>query len=225
MNMRVPICPKDLVAGSGFTRLAKRLKRDWPGTEPLRLSEAQEILARCLGYASYHEVVQLAQEPQGNIDFPPLQSVMVDCLNTVWHELFKGGRCKTFNLGELQKNIYNWPFLLLSVYRKHYGHADNYIVGRAIRTDHIETFLRTQTLSPEYISKVIQEKLGHEITMSTSAYISTPMGNCTNSFFNINLALAEHKSTPCIDSNASISRVNPREILDGKAATDEVSTE
>ena len=186
--MRVPICQQDLIAGSGFKRLAKRLKRDWPGTEPLRLSEAQEILARCLGYGSYHEVAQSADMPQDNVDFPPLQTLMADVLFTLWEELFKDGRCGTFNLGELQANIYNWPFLLLTVYRKHYGHSDNHIVGRAVRVAHIEAFLLTQVpsenlpplLKTGLSSTQPQAMMGHQNHASTEAYVSNllPIGVC-----------------------------------------------
>ncbi|TWC11827.1 hypothetical protein FBY05_1358 [Pseudomonas sp. SJZ083] len=92
--MRVPIFPQDLTAG-GFTRLAKRLKRDWPGPHPLRLSEAQELLARCLGYASYHELYQSAGVHPENVDFPPLGVLMVECLHTIWSEVFNGGYCQS----------------------------------------------------------------------------------------------------------------------------------
>lgn len=186
--MRVPICQQDLIAGSGFKRLAKRLKRDWPGTEPLRLSEAQEILARCLGYGSYHEVDQSAKTPQENVVFPPLQTLMADCLFTLWEELFKNGRCGTFNLGELQANIYSWPFLLLTVYRKHYGYSDNLIVGPEVRFAHMEAFLLTQMPSENLpiLSKTglpgtqLEAMVGHQSRSSTEAHVSNvlPIGVC-----------------------------------------------
>ena len=101
--MRVPIHPQDLHGGSGFARLAKCLKRDWPGTEPIRLSEAQNLLARCFGYSDYHELRSSAQEE--DVDYPPLMDVTSRCLATLWGELVTGGRSKFFNLGEFQSQI------------------------------------------------------------------------------------------------------------------------
>ena len=210
--MRVPIFPEDLIQGSGFTRLAKRLKRDWLGTKPLRLSEAQEILARCLGYSSYHDVAQSAGMHRDDIDFPPLQELMVDCLQTIWAELYDNGHCKVFNLGELQENIYNWPFLLLTVYRKHYGHSDNHIVGQAIKVDHIDAFFRAQTLRPEYRpqafktdfpSKQLQAMLGHQNQPTTAAYLYNlpPIGGCLNEIpSEHNQALTGLECSPCVNS-------------------------
>ena len=131
MTMRVPIHPQDLNSGSGFARLAKCLKRDWPGTEPLRLSEAQNLLARCFGYSDYHELRSSAIEE--DIDYPPLMVVTSQCLATLSGELITGGRSKIFNLGEFQSQIFDWPFLQLRVYRTHYGHSDNRLVAAEVR--------------------------------------------------------------------------------------------
>jgi hypothetical protein len=229
MIMRVPIFPEDLIQGSGFTRLAKRLKRDWLGTKPLRLSEAQEILAHCLGYSSYHDVAQSAEMYRDDIDFPPLQELMIDCLQTISAELYDNGHCKVFNLGELQENIYNWPFLLLNVYRKHYGHSDNHIVGQAIKVDHIGAFIRTQTLRPEYrpqafktgfSSKQLQAMMGHQDHQSTEAYVSSllPIGVCPYDDTSEKIQeLMGPRNIACID-NVSTGRASSIELLDGDSS-------
>jgi hypothetical protein len=208
MNMRVPIFPQDLEDG-GFTRLAKRLKRDWLGTRPLRLSEAQEILAHCLGYSSFHDVALSAEIHRDDVDFPPLQTLTGEFLLTIWTELYENGHCEVFDLGELQETIYNWPFLLLSVYRNHYGHSDNQIVNQAVKADNIEAFLIAQTPRPEYnpktykvgfSSKQLQAMPGHHDHLSTSSYMHPSMGLCSNNGpGEITLQLLDAQY-PCIDN-------------------------
>jgi len=56
--MRVPLYPADLESQSGFKRLAKNLKRNWPGNPPISLSQSYEVLAKGLGYRNYHDVRQ-----------------------------------------------------------------------------------------------------------------------------------------------------------------------
>jgi hypothetical protein len=59
--MRVPIFPADLLPKQSFSRLAKELKRNWPGDTPLPLSSAQETLSRGLGYRDFHDLQQSAK--------------------------------------------------------------------------------------------------------------------------------------------------------------------
>ena len=183
MIVRVPLYPQDLTGGSGFSRIAKHLKRDWPGAEPIGLSKAQNILARCFGYSDYHEV--RSSPPPENPDFPSLAHVVALCMKTLSCELTGDGRWSLFDMGELQENIFGWPFLQLSVYREHYGHSDNWLVGQLVKSELIETFLTTQKTKPEpYVDEVPIEKLqsmtGHNSTASTAGYVSNTMGVCLN---------------------------------------------
>ncbi|MBK5374633.1 hypothetical protein JFT81_08300 [Pseudomonas sp. TH43] len=215
--MRVPIFPQDLENG-GFTRLAKRLKRDWLGTRPLRLSEAQEILSHCLGYSSYHDVAQSAEIHNDDVDFPPLQSLTVEFLQTICAELYENGHCKVFDLGELQETIYNWPFLLLRVYRNHYGHSNNYIVNQSVKAANIETFLTSQTPRPEhhpkdykigFSSEQLQPMTEHHDHLSSSAYIPRHprMGVCPNNGPDETVQGLRAAQYPCIDS-VSLGKTN-----------------
>lgn len=208
--MRVPIFPQDLEDG-GFTRLAKRLKRDWLGTRPLRLSEAQEILSHCLGYSSYHDVAQSAEIHKDDVDFPPLQSLTVEFLQTICAELYENGHCKFFDLGELQETIYKWPFLLLRVYRNHYGHPNNCIVNQSVKAANIETFLISQTSRPEhhpkdckvgFSSEQLHAMTEHRDHLATSSYMPShfPMGVCPNNGPDETLQDLLDVQYPCIDS-------------------------
>lgn len=184
--MRVPIYPQDLNSGSGFARLAKCLKRDWPGAEPIRLSEAQNLLARCFGYSDYHQV--RSTTPQ-DVAYPSLANLVAQCMKTLSSELIGGDRAKFFDLGKLQAQVIDWPFLQLSVYREHYGHADNRVVGEAVNADLIETFLSTQITKPagqpsgfsdEFAVEKLQSMMAHNSVSTTLEYVSTSMGKCLN---------------------------------------------
>lgn len=180
--MRVPIYPQDLNGGSGFARLAKCLKRDWPGDEAIRLSEAQDLLARCFGYSDHHQIRSSASSTSsGRVAYPPLASVVAQCMQTLSSELIGGGRAKFFDLTKLQAQVIDWPFLQLSAYREHYGHSDNRVVSQAVTAELIEAFLSTQkalSVQPddpthERRLKKLDAALGHHPVASSMEYISS----------------------------------------------------
>jgi hypothetical protein len=185
MIMRVPIHPDDLVAGTGFIRLARTLKREWLGIEPISLSQASELMSRCLGYSNLHDMKRNAK--QGSAEFAPLANVMTQCLATMTAELMESGQCRVLNIGELQEQIFQWPFLQLSTYRNHYGHADNRVVGQAVKTELIDAYMDTLTarpkqqmpvLPPPFTTRDLQAMLGHVPLNSTFDYLSMTSGKC-----------------------------------------------
>ncbi|NWB16278.1 hypothetical protein HX819_17795 [Pseudomonas sp. D6002] len=180
--MRVPISLNDLNAGSGFSRLAKNLKRDWLGINPIALSEAQNLLARCLGYENYHAVRATAAGSDSNPDAhecPPLVDVMTQCVATMTAELANVDRCKAFNFEELQAEIFSWPFLQLSVYRQQYGHSDNRIVEQAIKAEAIKSALLT-ALTMKSSDSSYDILLNHDLPAMRQHYRKTPLGICPN---------------------------------------------
>lgn len=181
--MRVPVYPQDLIGGSGFSRIAKHLKRDWPGAEPIGLSKAQNILAHCFGYSDYYDV--RSSPPPENPDLPSLAHVVAQCMKTLSSELLDNDRWALFDMSELQEKIFGWPFLQLSAYREHYGHSDNRLAGQLAKAELIEAFLATQKTKPKpYVDELPIEKLqamtGHNSTASTAGYVPTSMGVCLN---------------------------------------------
>lgn len=56
--MRVLIYKSDLLHNGAFKRTAKKIQLAWPGSGRLGLMEAQEILARGLGYRDCHDLQQ-----------------------------------------------------------------------------------------------------------------------------------------------------------------------
>lgn len=184
--MRVPIYPADLNADSGFTRVAESLKRDWPGEEPIGISEAQNLLAKCLGYSDYHQVKSTT--PAEGAAYPSLATVVAHCMKTLSSELIGSGRAKFFDLGRLQAQVTDWPFLQLSVYRDHYGHSDNHVVNQAVNAELIEAFLSTQKARPtqgtsELSIEKLQSMTGHKPTNSTLVCVKTSMGACFDETF------------------------------------------
>lgn len=147
--MRVPISHHDLIAGNGFKRLARSLQRDWLGEEPIALSAAQDLLARCFGYQGFHHVGKSAASPEELQNPPPLGTVLSTTVMTIASELLSGGRCGVYNHGELMTVVYGWPFLDLSVYRQQYGHADMALVSKKILAEQVTSFMGRETRQPE----------------------------------------------------------------------------
>ncbi len=181
--MRVPVYHQDLTSGSGFSRIAKNLKRDWPGAEPIGLSKAQNVLARCFGYSDYYDVRSSVQ-PE-TLDLPSLALVVAQCMKTLSAELLGGGRWVLFDMGELQEKVFGWPFLQLSAYREHYGHSDSRLAGQLAKAELIQEFLDTQKTKPKpFFNTLHVEKThamtGHNSKASTAGYVPTSMGVCLN---------------------------------------------
>ncbi|MFK3919157.1 hypothetical protein [Pseudomonas fulva] len=61
--MRVPLYDHDLETKGGFKRIAKKLQKNWPHSEPIKLTNAMEILARALGYQSYFHAHRSVNSP------------------------------------------------------------------------------------------------------------------------------------------------------------------
>ncbi|EPA96205.1 MULTISPECIES: tyrosine-type recombinase/integrase [Pseudomonas] len=73
--MRVPIYPADLANNLGFKPIAKKIKRNWPSSSPLKLSAAREILSRGLGYRNFNDVVKSSKSCPLNTIAPTLAEV------------------------------------------------------------------------------------------------------------------------------------------------------
>jgi hypothetical protein len=180
--LRVPISLDDLNAGSGFSRLAKTLKRDWLGINAIGLSEAQNLLARCLGYDDYHAVRATATASESDTrahECPALVDVMNECLAMMTAELASAGKCKAVAFEELQAQILRWPFLQLSAYRQQYGHSDNRIVEQAIRAELIKPDLQTPlALTTKYSDSSYKIFISHDLQAMSQHYRKTPLGIC-----------------------------------------------
>lgn len=59
--MRLPIHDKDLDIKGGFKRIAKRLQRSCPESNPLKHTKSMEILAQAFGYRNFHDIHRSTQ--------------------------------------------------------------------------------------------------------------------------------------------------------------------
>lgn len=69
--MRIPVFAEDLVGG-GFSKIAKKLRRTWPGPGSVNLSYTQQFLSQALGYRDLHDLqrsVELDQSVMSSIEW------------------------------------------------------------------------------------------------------------------------------------------------------------
>lgn len=84
--MQVPVYPDDIKRHS-FKRLAKTFQKKWPGNQRIRLSAAQEMLARGLGYLSYHALMKEAEVPPIHPVVPDLAVIQLRLTEAAQAEL------------------------------------------------------------------------------------------------------------------------------------------
>ncbi|CRM89523.1 hypothetical protein [Pseudomonas sp. 22 E 5] len=58
--MILPVFPVDLERHTGLKKAARVLFKTWPGLKPINHSQALSILAKGLGYKSYHHAKELS---------------------------------------------------------------------------------------------------------------------------------------------------------------------
>ncbi|WP_349970028.1 hypothetical protein [Pseudomonas caspiana] len=117
--MIVPVFPADLERNSGMKRAARFLFKTWPGAVPIKHTEALDILARGLGYQSYHDVTKQGSswtEARPDIDIHSIEWN----LSRVLSEEFQapGNPGVTINLGNLLAYIQTIPLHHLTVFKR-----------------------------------------------------------------------------------------------------------
>ena len=81
--MRVPVYPDDLIRNRGFKSLAKQLQEQWFGSTPISLAEAQKVLARGLGYQSFHDLSETSKVCPADAPVPPEADVRQAILSAI----------------------------------------------------------------------------------------------------------------------------------------------
>lgn len=81
--MRVPVYPDDLIRNRGFKSLAKQLQEQWYGSTPISLAEAQKVLARGLGYQSFHDLSETSKVCPADAPVPPEADVRQAILSAI----------------------------------------------------------------------------------------------------------------------------------------------
>lgn len=111
--MRIPIYPADLAPQKGFKRIAKVIQRDWPGPEPVNLSAAREILARCFGYKNYHDVTQSADEWAEYALAPEVVDLRAAILVSLTNKLYSESLSNSVDLERLTAFVESLPLNVL----------------------------------------------------------------------------------------------------------------
>lgn len=115
--MRIPIYPADLNPQKGFKQIAKKIQRNWPGSEPVNLSAAREILARCLGYKDYHDVTRSADGWSDDTTAPEIEDLRAAILVSLGKQLDAGSSSVSVNLERLTTFVERLPLTALQTYR------------------------------------------------------------------------------------------------------------
>lgn len=115
--MRIPVYSADLNPQKGFKQIAKKIQRDWPGSEPVNLSAAREILARCLGYKDYHDVTRSADGWSDDAAAPEMEDLRAAILVSLANQLHTGSSSTSVNLIKLTTFVECLPLKVLQTYR------------------------------------------------------------------------------------------------------------
>jgi hypothetical protein len=114
--MRMPIYPADLADNQGFKRIAKKIKRNWPSSTPLKLSAALEILSRGLGYRNFNDVVKSSKSCPLNT-IAPTVAEMRDGIHTSIFEYLRTECTIRLDTGALDPLMMLLPLQDLQVFR------------------------------------------------------------------------------------------------------------
>ncbi|SEJ94503.1 hypothetical protein [Pseudomonas sp. NFR16] len=106
--MRVPICISDLQEGQGFTRLTEALQREWPGADPLSLTDARHALSRGLGYRDFNDLQQSAHNA---LACEPLtdQAEARDGISTALFVCWQAGNAEEMDESNLHRLVMSLP--------------------------------------------------------------------------------------------------------------------
>ncbi|MCP6699369.1 hypothetical protein [Pseudomonas donghuensis] len=73
--MNVPIHSADMIKDGGFSKSVKLIKKFWPDSQGIKLSQAREILSQGLGYRDHHDLNKHLSSSCLTMDCPPLHVI------------------------------------------------------------------------------------------------------------------------------------------------------
>lgn len=185
--MRVPIFSKDLESGKGVLRLARCLQRDWPSEEPIKLSTAQNLMSRCLGYADFHEVKVNADST--NSVFPSLEDVQTQSCAVIKAELAKYFQPVEIGSEDLHARISKWPFMHLHAFHMRSGEPSAKLSEEALLMSEKAALyyalsvpkLEQDAIDVQAIFERVRSAMGHNPKEMTLSYLKAPIGQCRSS--------------------------------------------
>ncbi|WP_443694733.1 hypothetical protein [Pseudomonas sp.] len=185
--MRVPIFSKDLESGKGVLRLARCLQRDWPSEEPIKLSAAQNLMSRCLGYVDFHDVKVSADS--ANSVFPSLEDVQAQSCAVIKAELAKYSQPVEISGEDLYVRISKWPFMHLHAFHMRSGEPGVKLSEEALLMSEKAALyyalsvpkLELDEIDVQAIFERVRSAMGHNPKELTLSYLKTPIGQCRSS--------------------------------------------
>jgi hypothetical protein len=117
--MIIPVFPADLERNTGMKKAARFLFKNWPGVKPILRTQSLDILAKGLGFESYHHVRKLASSWNDSRPDVDIHSIEWN-LSKVLSEEFRapGNPGVTINLGNLLAYIQTIPLHHLTVFKR-----------------------------------------------------------------------------------------------------------
>ncbi|MNC06848.1 hypothetical protein D3C81_921350 [compost metagenome] len=117
--MILPIFPADLESHTGMKKASRFLFETWPGLKPITHTQALGLLAKGLGYRSYHHTKQLASswtDARPEIDIDSIEWNVSHVLSDEF--LAPGNPSASINLGNLFAYIQTIPLHHLTVFMR-----------------------------------------------------------------------------------------------------------
>ncbi|KTB56383.1 hypothetical protein AO066_05220 [Pseudomonas fluorescens] len=106
--MRVPIYAPDLLIAQGLACMTKVLQCEWPGSEPLPLTAAQQLLSRGLGYRDFLDLTQSVLEEHSREDLISQDSAR-DSLSTAIYTHWQSSNLNDIDQDDLQRLVMSLP--------------------------------------------------------------------------------------------------------------------
>lgn len=185
--MRVPIFSKDLESGKGVLRLARCLQRDWPGKNQIKLSTAQNLMSRCLGYVDFHDV-RVSADCADPV-FPSLEDVQAQSFAIIKAEMAKYYRPPEISNEDIYARICKWPFMHLHAFRMQSGESGVKLSEETLQMSKKATLYYTTSapnpapdgIDVKTIFERVRSAMGHNPTELTMSYLKSPIGYCRSS--------------------------------------------
>ena len=116
--MILPVFPTDIERHSGLKKAARVLFKTWPGLKPIHHSQALNILAKGLGYQSYHHAKELSSSWPDARPGIEINAVEWNISEAMTAELQAPGNPKVgINLGNLLAYIQTLPLHHLRIFK------------------------------------------------------------------------------------------------------------
>ncbi|HGM4967398.1 MULTISPECIES: hypothetical protein [Pseudomonas] len=175
--MQISLFAADFVSGKGILRLARCLQRDWPGNKKIKLSAAQNLMSRCLGYVDLHDARKSIDKD--DLQFVSLEEIKAQSLRVIDAMLNNTCPGQNIDYAALNDQIEKWPFKHLAIYKILDAPPPTEVCKKTIQSKAFELTTLYINNYDSVISRV-QKALGHIPVETTNYYMKHAIGHCRN---------------------------------------------